>query len=457
LNGQARSEWVRLRTLIYLRWLAIAGQSGALMFASFQLGLVLNPRLSVTAITASIALNVILTIIYPKNKLMSEREATLTLGFDLVQLVFLLYLTGGLNNPFSLLILVPVTISATALRLRSTLMISLLAIVLISILVNFHEPLLMKSGDILQMPRIFITGFWAALVIGVIFLGGYAQRITLETQSMSEALIATQMALSREQKLTDLGGVVAAAAHELGTPLATIKLVSSELVDELEGHKDLQEDVLLIRQQADRCRDILRDMGRTGKDDILLRHAPVSAIIREAAEPHEHRGKHLHFTANPKDGALRRQPNVRRQPEIIHGLRNLVQNAVDFAVGNVWIDLWWNQDVIAVSVSDDGAGYPSDMIGRIGDPFVRKRLHDTESQQRPEYEGMGLGLFIAKTLLERTGADLTFVNGSDPFLNSDEMPTRSGAIVEVIWPRKLIEQDHDQEHGPLGENEPLKI
>jgi two-component system sensor histidine kinase RegB len=242
------------------------------------------------------------------------------------------------------------------------------------------------------------------------------------------------MALAREQKLTDLGGVVAAAAHELGTPLATIKLVSAELMHELADRPELLEDARLIRDQADRCRDILRDMGRAGKDDLHLRQAPLSAALREAAEPHVARGKRVEFAFAPIEGGPDRQPTILRRPEIIHGLRNLVQNAVDFARSTVWIEGEWTDRTVTVRIIDDGDGFPLHAIGRIGDPFVRFRRPDADTAtRRPGYEGMGLGLFIAKTLLERSGAALTFANATDPFLVPEDRPERCGAVVEAVW------------------------
>ncbi|MDQ7079846.1 MAG: ActS/PrrB/RegB family redox-sensitive histidine kinase [Paracoccaceae bacterium] len=452
-----RSEWVRLRTLINLRWLAIIGQTGAVLVATTWLDLSINVGMSIMAIGASVVFNIASTIIYPKNKRLSEQETMLALLFDMSQLVFLLYLTGGLNNPFALLILAPVTISATSLTLRSTVALGAVAVILITILAWNYEPLQTVEGEILKMPDIFVTGFWISLIIGLVFLAGYARRVTTETESMSQALIATQMALSREQKLTDLGRVVAAAAHELGTPLATIKLVSTELLDELEDCPQMKEDIQLIGQQADRCRDILRDMGRTGKDDMLIHHAPISSVVREAAEPHENRGKQLHFSFTPKSLSAGEQPSIQRKPEIIHGLRNLIQNAVDFAQENIWIDVIWSKKSIRIVIADDGRGYPPDLIGRIGDPFVSKRRKRKPDPERPEYEGMGLGLFIAKTLLERTGAEITFANGSDPFLTVDETPARRGAIVEVIWPREAIVPSEEVTHGPLGKNAPMRV
>jgi two-component system sensor histidine kinase RegB len=272
---------------------------------------------------------------------------------------------------------------------------------------------------------------------------------------MSEALLATQMALAREQKLTDLAGVVAAAAHELGTPLATIKLVSAELIDELAGQPELQEDARLIRHQADRCRDILRDMGRAGKDDLHLRQAPLSAVLREAAEPHLARGKRVDFAFAAVQDGDEAQPSILRRPEIIHGLRNLVQNAVDFARTTVWVEGEWTSRRIIIRITDDGDGFPPNLIGRIGDPFVRARRAEPEAERRPGYEGMGLGLFIAKTLLERSGAELSFANAADPFLAPQDRPARSGAVVEAIW--DLGDLAPPASTGGLGENTRFEV
>jgi two-component system sensor histidine kinase RegB len=368
-----------------------------------------------------------------------------------------LYLTGGLNNPFALLLLGPVTISAAVMTLRSTVIIGGAAIILVTLLAEFHLPLRTEQGFILRIPEIFIFGNWAAIIIATLFMGAYSRRLSSEMHSMSDALAATQMALAREQKLTDLGGVVAAAAHELGTPLATIKLASAELMEELEDQPDLREDAALIREQADRCRDILRNMGRAGKDDLHLRQAPLSAVVQEAAEPHKYRGKAIHFEEVPGSGGPYQQPSILRMPEVIHGLRNLIQNAVDFARANVWVEAMWTEDIISVRILDDGRGYPPHLFGRIGDPFVRKRRSDSEKTARPEYEGMGLGLFIAKTLLERSGAELNFANGFDPYQTLTDRKERRGAIVEVVWPRSKIDAQWGENAVPIGTNQPIQI
>ncbi|PZQ97707.1 MAG: two-component sensor histidine kinase [Cereibacter sphaeroides] len=448
LNRDTRGDWVRLRTLILLRWMAICGQLAAITVAHRLFGMQLPLGLCFLAVGAAVIVNLVMTFVFPENKRLSEMEAMLTLLFDISQLAFLIYLTGGLNNPFALLILVPVTISASALELRTTVVLGLAAIALVSIVVLVKLPLRFSDGTELEVPDVFEFGFWLAIVTGIIFLALYSRRVATEIRTMSDALLATQMALAREQKLTDLGGVIAATAHELGTPLATIKLVSSELVEELSGREDLQDDARLIREQADRCRDILQSMGRAGKDDLHLRQAPLGAVLREAAEPHMARGKTVLFDLISDGDEKERQPSVLRRPEMIHGLRNLVQNAVDFAATTVWVDATWTDSTITVRISDDGEGYPTSVLGRIGDPFVRSRRSDQETSKRPEYEGMGLGLFIAKTLLERSGASLSFANGIDPFLADRDYASRCGAVVEVIWPRGVIGATESDALGP---------
>ena len=456
-SQQTRGTWVRLRTLVVLRWLAVAGQLVAITLAVqiYQVSLPLGACLMVVG--TSIIANLISFFVFPQNKRLSETEAMLMLLFDISQLSFLLFLTGGLSNPFALLIVAPVTISATALQQRTTVILAVIAIALISLIAVWSLPMRTADGQILMMPAIFGLGHWLAIVTGIVFLGLYSARVASEIQSMADALLATQMALAREQKLTDIGGVVAAAAHELGTPLATIKLVSAELITELADFPDLRDDAALIRDQADRCRDILRSMGRTGKDDLHLHRAPLTTVIKEAAEPHLSRGKQVLFDVASPEGTPEddnRPPSIRRAPEIIHGIRNLIQNAVDFAASTVWIDAEWTHSHITLRIMDDGPGFPAQLFGRIGDPFVRGRRAEPAANPRPEYEGMGLGLFIAKTLLERSGATLSFTNGTEPFAPALRSVERCGAIVAVVWPIALIAQSPSD---GLGENKPITI
>ena len=446
-SDHQRSNWVRLRTLVVLRWFAITGQIIAIVVAALFFDLQFEIGLTAATVVTSIVANLISTFLYPENRRLSEREARLMLSFDVLQLSLLLYLTGGLNNPFAVLLLAPVTIAATVLHLRSTIILGSMTMVLVTALAQWNLPITLESGAVLHLPDLFMFGFWLALVTGLMFLSIYARQVTTEMHAMGDALVATQLALAREQKLTDLGGVVAAAAHELGTPLATIKLVSSELMDELNTDHALHEDAVLIREQADRCRDILHSMGRIGKDDLHLRQAPLETVVREAAEPHVNRGKTVSFSVAPTEPDDPRQPLMLRRPEIVHGLRNLIQNAVDFAQQSVDIETTWSPRHMIVRIRDDGPGFPQSVIGRIGDPFVRRRRIGADAARRPGYEGMGLGLFIAKTLLERSGARISFANGGT-------RKQQSGAVVVVEWPREAVEP---QTEDALGDNLPFSM
>lgn len=457
LADDARSSWLRLRTLILLRWMAILGQTATVMFAALVLGIRIPLGLCAVVISASVIFNAIAMLATAENRRLNGREATLTLLFDIGQLGSLLLLTGGLSNPFALLMIAPVTISASVLSLRSTILLAFTACAIVTALVFLHLPLRLASGAALAPPPPLIAGAWASLVIGIVFMAFYARQVNGETFIMSQALGATQMALEREQRLTSLSGVVAAAAHEFGTPLATIKLVSTELAAELADRPDLRDDAMLIRAQADRCRDILQAMGPRGRDDAQVRFAPISSVLEEAAAPHADRGIRV---ITRVDGALLEeapspQPELARRPEIIQGLRNLVQNAVDFAHSTVWIDIDWTPDVLRVAVGDDGPGYPPDVLGRIGDPFVKRR--GGGQKERPGYEGMGLGLFISKTLLERSGARITFGNGTEAprdtaLPGSPEFSRPTGATVTVVWPRARVSRSASRARRPLGAN-----
>ncbi|MFP7672330.1 sensor histidine kinase RegB [Marivita sp. S0852] len=453
-HERQRGSFIRLRTMIWLRWFAIVGQLTAITLAQRLYNLQLELGLCYLAVGVSIVGNLIAIFVFPENKRLNEAENFMMVLFDLLQLCFLIYLTGGLHNPFTILILGPVIVSATIMTLRSTIIIGATALTLVSLMVFFHLPLRTEQGFILRIADVFVFGQWIAIAIAVVFLSLYARQITEEMTSMSDAVVATQMALGRTQMLNNLGGVVAAAAHELGTPLATIKLASAELIEDLEDRPELQEDARLIREQADRCRDILRSMGRAGKEDLQIRTAPLIEVIREAAEPHLDRGKDVLIEGFAADATDILPPPTLRRPEIIHGLRNLIQNAVDFARATVWVEATWNEKSVTVRIMDDGPGYPTNLLGRIGDPFVRNRRTERDRTARPEYEGMGLGLFIAKTLLERSGAELSFANGGE---RANGKGKRRGAVVEVVWPNDAIIPPTRPKGEGIGENQPFDL
>ena len=441
-----RGEWIRLRTMIFIRWVAISGQLAAIIIAYQYFDLALDLSLCFFAVGISVLANITASLFFPESKRLSELENVFMILFDLFQLAFLLYLTGGLNNPFSFLLVAPVVVSAAALKRQSTIIIGSAAILIVTLLSSFYVPLENQAGKLLSIPDIFLFGNWIAIITGVVFLAFYSTRVTSELNTMSDALFATQTALSREQKLTDLGGVVAAAAHELGTPLATIKLTSSELIEELKNFPELLDDALLIRDQADRCGDILNSMGSTGKDDLQMHQALLAEIIREAAEPHSKRGITIETKISDDHKGGIDEPHLIRRPEIIHGLRNMIQNAVDFATSKVWVESSWTKETITIIIADNGYGYPANLLGRLGDPFLTAKIG---KQNRQGYEGMGLGLFIAKTLLERTGAKISFMNGHRNQTSNQSKVEPSGAIVEINWPRNKVESNANL----FGENQ----
>ncbi|MCZ0961318.1 ActS/PrrB/RegB family redox-sensitive histidine kinase [Paracoccus benzoatiresistens] len=419
----SEAEPIRMRTLVLLRWFAIAGQLAAVIVARVMgVGFALEPVLAL--IGAAVAMNLWQVLSPPRRT--SARLAVVQLTFDLIQISALMALTGGLANPFALLVLAPVTVAATSLDTRETVALGVATMVLISAVSLCALPLHDADGQELVLAPMLALGHWTALMIGVVFFAGYAHRVTVELQATANALFATQMALAREQRLQHLGGVVAAAAHEMGTPLATIKLIAAELADELAGRPDLQQDAIALRDSAVRCAEILRSMGRAGKDDLHLRAAPLRAVLEDAAEPHAGRGPAVEIRADSLD--------IRRDPAIIHALRNLIQNAVDFAASLVVVESQIGNGWLCVTIRDDGPGYSPALLSRIGDPYLTSRRGGA---QREGYDGMGLGLFIAKTLLERSGARLGFANGGP------------GAVVTVRWPLDRIAADA---RAPLGDN-----
>lgn len=460
-NLQARGDWVRLRTLIMLRWIAVLGQTAAVLIATQVLAFHLPLAACAALISLSICVNIVASLVHPAEKRLSEQGTLASLFYDLAQLVALVMLTGGLNNPFAVMVLAPVTISASALRLQSTLALGLSAMAALVLMSISYLPLIQADGTVLEVPLVYRNGAAAALAISMVFLGVYARRVTVEGYGMSQALSATQIALAREQRLAAIGGIAAATAHELGTPLATIKLVAGELARDLADRPDLAQDLALIRAQVDRCGAIMADLGQGGRDDAQVKTAPVTAAVREAAAPHQHRGKRLvvRFGGVLADDATEDQPLVPRRPELIHGLRNVVQNAVDFAATSVWIDIDLLGEDLRIAVGDDGPGYAPEILPSLGEPYVSTRARGAVSMGEDDYQGMGLGLFIARTLLERTGAQISFANGSDARRRESEsgvdpdLARPPGAIIEMIWPRGSLIVPRQIGRRALGPNQ----
>jgi len=412
---------VRVQTLVVTRWVAVAGQVVSLLVVSEGLGAPLPMTWAMGAVACSAALNVWVGLRRGLSGWHSERAAALYLGYDLLQLAVLLYLTGGLENPFSLLFLVPVTISATILSLGSTVSLSLLAFFCVSVLAVFHLPLPWPEPGI-DLPWIFTLGTWVALTLGIAFLSFYAWRVAEEARRMSDALAETQLTLAREQRLSALGGLAAAAAHELGTPLGTIALVARELARELPPGGEQAEDIKLLNSQVARCREILARLARnpTEGDDAAYARAGLRSMVASAAEAFRREGVALELLTEVGANGSLPEPIVRRSPEMQQGLANLIENAFEFARHEVRISVGWDAEAIRLEIADDGPGFPPSILGVLGEPYVSTRR---------EAGRMGLGVFISKTLLERTGAHVRFANRS----------RGAGARIAIAWPRPAIE------------------
>jgi two-component system sensor histidine kinase RegB len=425
---------LRLHTIVRLRWIAVLGQLAAICIVSFGLGFSLPIGMCLTVIALSAWLNVFLAIWYPSRHRLSVRFATGLLAYDIVQLAALL--TGGIDNPFTMLIVAPVTVSAATLPLRNTIALGLLALAAAGLLVVEHQPLPWYAGVEFELPLMFKLGVFAAVCACTTFLALYAWRLTKESRQMSAALAATDLVLAREQKLHALDGLAAAAAHELGTPLSTIAVVTRELEAATGPDSPLSEDIALLKSQALRCREILQKLTRhPSEQDPLHARVSVRAMLEEAAEPYRNGRIAITISAKPvadASGAVPSEAVVERKPGVIYGLGNIIENAIDFATQQVAIEAEWNASELAVTITDDGPGFPAEVMDNIGEPYVTTRpVEDLYADEEADEgsTGLGLGFFIAKTLIERSGASVSLAN---------RMGGKSGAIVRISWPQAFI-------------------
>lgn len=433
---------VRLATFVGLRWLAIGGQSAAVLVVHFGFGFALPVAWCLAVIGLSAAANIALRLRYPPLHRLDDDPAAVLLGFDVIQLSALLYLTGGLTNPFAMLFLAPLMISAASLSPRRTLLLGLLIALAATILMMHHLPLPWFPGQTLDLPPMFSLGTWMAIVLGAAFTGAFASRVAEEARQLADALTATELILAREQHLTQLDGLAAAAAHELGTPLATITIVVKELgrlfarvPPETPDTAVVKEDLALLDQEIGRCRTILRRLASLGTESSgPLENMTLSHLIEEVVGPQRHSGVSVTATRH----SVGDEPVCMRNPGILYGLGNLIENAIDFASRSVQIETSWSREQVTVRIADDGPGFSADVLARLGDPYVTSRNAERRSKSQ-DGAGLGLGMFIAKTLLERSGAKLTTANRDDP---------QTGAVVTVTWARSAFERDRPPPPSP---------
>ena len=424
--GRSMRGRLRMRTLVTLRWVVILGEVAVLLIAGLLLDFKAPYALCFGLIGAAAWINLLTGVASPGQRMTGAWEATGQLAFDIVQISGLLYLTGGIGNPFSLMLIAPVTLAAATLPLGPVGVLGGLAIAISMGLAFFRFPLPSSPGDGVTFPLSYLLGSAVANTAGIVVIAGYVRQAAEESARMALALDVTQSVLSREQRLSALGALAAAAADELGTPLATISIVAKEMAREA-TLPNIKEDADLLVAQAARCREILRrltDAPDAAKDEVHERLSLVQ-LLHEVLEPHaDVKGVRVEAIVTGAPGVS--APDIRRMPEVLHALTSFVENAVDFAASEVLVTARFDAQSVSMEVRDDGPGFAPDILAKLGEPYVTTRPGAEGS--RTGHIGMGLGFFIAKTLLERTGAQVTFQNARP-----------HGAVVSARWARSAIE------------------
>lgn len=425
-SAQSALGRTRLRTFIALRWLAVAGQTAAVLFVAFILRFDVPLAACLAIIAASAWLNVFLAFAFQSQRLTRGWEASLQLAFDTLQLAALITATGGLSNPFLLMLLAPVTVAALSVSQARATMIAVLALASAAMMPFFSLPLPWVGGDAVSLPPLFQWGQFTALVVGLVFFSLSAVRVSQDEARLVRALDAASVVMAREQKLSALGAMSAMTTHELGTPLATIHLVSKELLAEIGADDPHSEDIRLIAEQADRCRAILATIREAREaTDIVHALMPLDALVEESAAPFKGLGVELVVRAVPGEGGEAKAPILNRSPEILHALGAFIENAVSFADTRVTAVASWTKEQVIITITDDGPGFAADVMPKLGEPYVSKR-----SEAQLGGGDMGLGFFIAKTLIERTGGRIATRNRTPP---------KRGAVVQALWPRAALE------------------
>ena len=407
-------------TLTILRYFAIIGQFIAVNIVFFYLELKFPIIESYTIIGIGLITNIFLQFKIRVNQL-KDTYASLFLLYDLFQLSALLYLTGGILNPFSILMIIPTIVSSTFLSMGTTIILGVITSFLLFLLSYTYFPLPGLDSNVFDVPNFYKQGILISILIGLIFLSYFGIRFSGETKKRSEALNKLQEVISKEYELESLGGQAAAAAHSLGTPLATITVVAKELKKEIGENKEFSKDIDLLISQTKRCSEILKQISKKQiEEDIFLSSVKFEDLLEEIiASFKETSSKNIDLIVSDDLNKI----DFQRTPEIIYGLRNFIGNAVKFSRNKVKVNLKSNENVIEIKINDDGPGIPEDIIKKIGEPYIKSK-----SKELSPHSGLGLGTFLGKTLLERQGAQLFFKRNSD----------LGGALVIISWRPKTL-------------------
>ena len=406
------------KTLVNLRWIAIFGQLIAINFVYYYFKLELPILSAHIVVLIGLITNIILQFKIKENQL-KDLYSAFFLIYDLLQLTFLLYLTGGITNPFSFLMIVPSIVSSTFLSMGTTIILGTLTIISLLFLKNYHKILPGLDAYSFSFPEYYIEGIFSSIIIGLIFLSYFGIRFSGETKKRTEALDKLQQVMAKEHQFESLGGLAAAAAHSLGTPLATISVVAKELKKEIGNNSKHSKDLELLVSQAKRCSDILRQISRKEiKDDQFINIVKVEDLLEEIIISFKETSD---VKINLISDGDKNKINIKRAPELVYGLRNFIGNAVKFSKSRVEIILKSDEEIIEIKINDDGPGIPEDIIKKIGEPYIKSKSKELGSKS-----GLGLGTFLGKTLLERKNAKLLFRRNGE----------LGGALVLISWKPK---------------------
>ncbi len=417
---------LRLRTLNLTRWIAILGQYIAVATAFFWLEINFNIYLASVCILISIILNIIVSIKFLPIRTLNSNETLFYLIFDSIQLVALLYITGGLTNPFCILIIAPFIISATYLDLFRTIIIGIVSILSLSLLAFFYQPI---SSNIFEFSSSDFSSFqifsiWLSLIVSLAFIGIYCFRVANESRKVEKALNETQIALSDEEKISDMMSLTAAAVHELGTPLSTISVIIKEIVNELDASEKNYDDILLIQSQIKRCSEILNRLRQgdiSNDNSSFINELDFPRLINEIVKDYELEEIKLNFEID--DYFKNSNFIILRKPEIVHSLSNIIENAYQYAKHSVTIKLILKDENVILEIINDGEGFPANILPILGEPYVKKN--------EKNHKGIGLGLFIAKNLINKTVGKIEFRNIEN-----------TGASVKIIWKKDNLMISH---------------
>ena len=406
---------------INLRWIAIIGQFISVYFVYFFLGFEFNFFISNIIISLGILSNIYLIFIYQKTQL-SDRSAFIFLLIDILQLSALLYLTGGINNPFAIFLLIPSVFSSSNLSFKTNYLLVFITIVLILFLTFFSEDLPGPISDHFHIDPLYHYSIPVSLIIALIFLNYFAMLFGAQSRLRKEALGKMEEVMAKEHELLSLGGQAAAAAHSLGTPLSTIKIITQDLTKQFKGQKDIEKDIELLSSQIERCNEILKrlSLNPVEEDDFIDKDLTMKDLLNEIILSFKEISK-KNFTLNCDQYSNVKK--ITKSLEIIYGLRNFIGNANKFSSANIYINLKSDSETTEITIEDDGNGFPKDVLSKIGEPYLR-----SNDSIKKDKTGLGLGLFIGKTLLEKNFASVNCRNSE----------TRSGAEIIVRWSNKNL-------------------